>query len=111
MFEIGFLSEGLPELRDIEGGRDAEWCGIHGSKREHAVVHEQRGKALGFAPDVDVRMKTAHFALKFLRQERKSAQVIVTVSFDAGDSQRGLDRKSTRLNSSHEWISRMPSSA
>ena len=24
---------------------------------------------------------------------------------------RGLDRKSTRLNSSHEWISRMPSSA
>ena len=25
--------------------------------------------------------------------------------------ERGLDRKSTRLNSSHEWISRMPSSA
>ena len=25
--------------------------------------------------------------------------------------QQGLDRKSTRLNSSHEWISRMPSSA
>ena len=24
---------------------------------------------------------------------------------------RSLDRKSTRLNSSHEWISRMPSSA
>ena len=24
---------------------------------------------------------------------------------------RDLDRKSTRLNSSHEWISRMPSSA
>ena len=24
---------------------------------------------------------------------------------------RGIDRKSTRLNSSHEWISRMPSSA
>ena len=26
-------------------------------------------------------------------------------------SDRWLDRKSTRLNSSHEWISRMPSSA
>ena len=26
-------------------------------------------------------------------------------------TQNGLDRKSTRLNSSHEWISRMPSSA
>ena len=27
------------------------------------------------------------------------------------DANCGLDRKSTRLNSSHEWISRMPSSA
>ena len=27
------------------------------------------------------------------------------------DDARFLDRKSTRLNSSHEWISRMPSSA
>ena len=30
-------------------------------------------------------------------------------SIDGGDY--FLDRKSTRLNSSHEWISRMPSSA
>ena len=30
------------------------------------------------------------------------------VSFD---NHHGTDRKSTRLNSSHEWISRMPSSA
>ena len=28
-----------------------------------------------------------------------------------GDVVDQLDRKSTRLNSSHEWISRMPSSA
>ena len=28
-----------------------------------------------------------------------------------GKLEQGLDRKSTRLNSSHEWISRMPSSA
>ena len=27
------------------------------------------------------------------------------------DKEKYLDRKSTRLNSSHEWISRMPSSA
>ena len=26
-------------------------------------------------------------------------------------TRQGIDRKSTRLNSSHEWISRMPSSA
>ena len=38
----------------------------------------------------------------------------VLESRDAGNFIRrycGLDRKSTRLNSSHEWISRMPSSA
>ena len=29
----------------------------------------------------------------------------------ADDKSTGVDRKSTRLNSSHEWISRMPSSA
>ena len=29
----------------------------------------------------------------------------------AGRTDTGVDRKSTRLNSSHEWISRMPSSA
>ena len=28
-----------------------------------------------------------------------------------GENGSGKDRKSTRLNSSHEWISRMPSSA
>ena len=33
--------------------------------------------------------------------------VIRHASFDAAR----IDRKSTRLNSSHEWISRMPSSA
>ena len=32
-------------------------------------------------------------------------------SMDPRSGQRHLDRKSTRLNSSHEWISRMPSSA
>ena len=36
------------------------------------------------------------------------AHVFLSTSHDEG---LGLDRKSTRLNSSHEWISRMPSSA
>ena len=35
-----------------------------------------------------------------------------TCAFMRGDLNRNhIDRKSTRLNSSHEWISRMPSSA
>ena len=33
------------------------------------------------------------------------------VSFDSDQEFNNSDRKSTRLNSSHEWISRMPSSA
>ena len=40
------------------------------------------------------------------------AMVTSTVaSVDQGKWASGTDRKSTRLNSSHEWISRMPSSA
>ena len=37
--------------------------------------------------------------------------VTVRASDGVGSGVRTLDRKSTRLNSSHEWISRMPSSA
>ena len=37
-------------------------------------------------------------------KEKKSKKLIVYCII-------GIDRKSTRLNSSHEWISRMPSSA
>ena len=32
-------------------------------------------------------------------------------ALEAGNEVEKIDRKSTRLNSSHEWISRMPSSA
>ena len=35
----------------------------------------------------------------------------VTVDEEAAKKWLAADRKSTRLNSSHEWISRMPSSA
>ena len=35
----------------------------------------------------------------------------VAVAYDIGFFGDDSDRKSTRLNSSHEWISRMPSSA
>ena len=36
---------------------------------------------------------------------------IISNSIKYNNKARGVDRKSTRLNSSHEWISRMPSSA
>ena len=34
-----------------------------------------------------------------------------TVTIGSNEVVTSIDRKSTRLNSSHEWISRMPSSA
>ena len=41
-----------------------------------------------------------------------SPEEVLTTTFDAGHRELIIvDRKSTRLNSSHEWISRMPSSA
>ena len=39
------------------------------------------------------------------------ADIIGRIAKGEFDTSRGRDRKSTRLNSSHEWISRMPSSA
>ena len=58
-----------------------------------------------------------------LRRETDALDVVVNnaaIHYDAWQSvltadldvvREALDRKSTRLNSSHEWISRMPSSA
>ena len=54
-----------------------------------------------------------------LLRARTESRVVVTADLDFGrlmaevpeKSPGIIDRKSTRLNSSHEWISRMPSSA
>ena len=46
----------------------------------------------------------------YWNQPEETAKAIVDGWFHTGDGGT-VDRKSTRLNSSHEWISRMPSSA
>ena len=45
------------------------------------------------------------------KEELEVIQPAIKSCFDEGMFVYGPDRKSTRLNSSHEWISRMPSSA
>ena len=45
---------------------------------------------------------------KILSEDTEEARPVAT---SVKNYLEGLDRKSTRLNSSHEWISRMPSSA
>ena len=57
------------------------------------------------------------FAARFIAEAKQAARInhpnVVAVHDQGMDSGRAfiVDRKSTRLNSSHEWISRMPSSA
>ena len=53
----------------------------------------------------DISIEMSRIPAKIIENEAKIAQVKKI------NSERIKDRKSTRLNSSHEWISRMPSSA
>ena len=59
------------------------------------------------------KLKRAQDAVVQMRpyaQRLKGLMENASAGMDAGEN-KYLDRKSTRLNSSHEWISRMPSSA
>ena len=65
---------------------------------------------------VGVELERSPFALISLSDKKIAKPADLkgrTLAMTAGDSpsQAWPDRKSTRLNSSHEWISRMPSSA
>ena len=46
-----------------------------------------------------------------VEQYQQAGQQMKALTFDVGNFQTLADRKSTRLNSSHEFVSRMPSSA
>ena len=78
-------------------------------------------QALFGAPSINaLRKETDHLHPVYQRWIQASGFAILATSGPSGldTSPRGdpaplvqIDRKSTRLNSSHEWISRMPSSA
>ena len=65
--------------------------------------HEGGGKMAWWIEPVRERSEIAEKVLKGAKSQKKA--------WDHLCLQGGGDRKSTRLNSSHEWISRMPSSA
>ena len=62
---------------------------------------EKRGNKLSNSPD--------YFLTNFKTMQTESDGSIRFIL--SANEMTHLDRKSTRLNSSHEWISRMPSSA
>ena len=71
------------------------------SQRRFVLVGVLLGYTLMVGVGVRVRVKVTV-------AEGVELSVIVEVGVGVAD---GLDRKSTRLNSSHEFVSRMPSSA
>ena len=58
-------------------------------------------------------LKTARAQLVHARIAPRKVQIVCDMirGKDTKVAEAYIDRKSTRLNSSHEWISRMPSSA
>ena len=65
----------------------------------HRVVRWQRNNAQAGTHKVKTRRETSYSTKKIYRQK------------GTGGARHGEDRKSTRLNSSHSSVSRMPSSA
>ena len=66
------------------------------------VMAEKVRKKAVFMPGAEALIKNLHVIGVPMALVSASPRIIVDAA---------LDRKSTRLNSSHEWISRMPSSA
>ena len=112
-------------LGEDEGIKDRTAAGLH---RHHAAARlvevrerdprfesllaqlapERRGADMGFLAIKDESAITNGRAAEQFAVARAELVASVGVERPAGD---GLDRKSTRLNSSHTDISRMPSSA
>ena len=53
----------------------------------------------------------SHAIINWMTKNVLGAQMDFTYKLSYYGDGKFIDRKSTRLNSSHEWISRMPSSA
>ena len=100
--DIIFVCVGTPtKTKGVGAGRAADLTYVESAARMIAEVAEG-AKIIVEKSTIPVR--TASAMLTILRSNSKNGTFQVL-------SNPELDRKSTRLNSSHEWISRMPSSA
>ena len=115
---VGRIGRGLVVLLGVEEGdaaADAEW--LAAKIAQMRIFADEEGKMNRSVREIDgealvVSQFTLHASTRkgnrpsFIRAARPEEAVPLYDHFLAA-----LDRKSTRLNSSHEWISRMPSSA
>ena len=95
-----FADLGLPDAEKlkIKTGLVIE---IRKAMKARGLTQQEAAKLMGITqPKVSDMMRGNFINLS----ERKLMECLTRLGYD-------IDRKSTRLNSSHEWISRMPSSA
>ena len=80
-----------------------------------AVVMEQESKEILFAKDKDKELAPASvtkiMSLLLIFEDLKQGKIKLTDTVTVSEHAASIDRKSTRLNSSHSRKSRMPSSA
>ena len=102
--ELQRRQDRLDALRKAKAELEAEAAADNARRREQQTrtAEEQAAEAAdaeAAAADNDKNAAKSEAAAQALAKEAQQAE------------RRAKDRKSTRLNSSHEWISRMPSSA
>ena len=112
----------LRDFQALTDGEQADLAAILEEQVERAVVKTERENELHdkfitneFEPAwrkaVSERQRVATARDECEREERKAQQTALALGAEHRWFWLARDRKSTRLNSSHEWISRMPSSA
>ena len=91
-----------PYLRQATSYRRTELAIINGAKRMISQIGFRKLNMIDLASESQVSRATLYNHFR-----DKDAVGLALIQFEVGE----LDRKSTRLNSSHTDISRMPSSA
>ena len=92
------IAQKAPYPVNVEAGKTYYWCSCGKSKNQPFCDGSHQGTEFTPKQFTATESKTIYFC--GCKQSKNGM-------FCDG----GQDRKSTRLNSSHEWISRMPSSA
>src|ERR1044071_3231639 len=103
-WEIGLLVEAAArELRHLGTIPFAAYCSDPCDGRTQGTT--------GMFDSLPYRNDAAQLFRRLIRSLPTRSGVLGIATCDKGLPAMMIDRKSTRLNSSHEWISRMPSSA
>ena len=100
-------------LKEVLHQDFADCSGLASSLSEQDAAVFCLGTYTGSVPDAELRRVTVDYAIEFARVLRASSPdaTFVFLSGSGADPTGRRDRKSTRLNSSHRSLSRMPSSA